>query len=222
MAVFKENLTSKVLQEVSLEVFLKNKISKILEIGCGDGNITRFLIDNIHNKNIKFHCSDISDEATKQAKEKLSAFDCVIKTGPLFTPWINQKFDIIISDVSSLADDVASRSEWYNGVICDSGKDGLKNINQIIEEVSNYLNQDGIFVLPMISLSNLDKLKKLLSSKFDNIIYSKPQYWPIPEFFKDNIIIFTELKNLGIIDFNYKFGIYQAFTYAAICKRQSN
>jgi methylase of polypeptide subunit release factors len=220
MTVFKENLTSKVLQDISLGILNEyKKIKNVLEIGCGDGNITNFLHKKSENKNIQFHCSDISEEATTKAKLKLLESCFIIKTGELFTPWLDQKFDLIVSDVSSLADDVAIRSEWYDGVICNSGKDGLKNINQIIGEVLNYLNQDGIFILPMISLSNLDKLKKLLSTKFNNITYSKKQYWPIPEFFKSNISIFTELKNLGIIDFDYKFGIYQAYTYAAICKK---
>ena len=37
-----------------------------------------------------------------------------------------EKYDLIISDVSSISY-VAEKSEWYKGVVCDSGKDGLKN-----------------------------------------------------------------------------------------------
>ena len=43
------------------------------------------------------------------------------------------KFDIIISDVSSIADDVAKYSDWYVGVKCDSGKDGLNNIKKFLK-----------------------------------------------------------------------------------------
>ena len=51
MAIFKKNLTSKILKESSLELIRKEKkIKKILEIGCGDANITEELIKNFKNK----------------------------------------------------------------------------------------------------------------------------------------------------------------------------
>jgi hypothetical protein len=44
MSIFKKNLTSKLLQETSIKVVNKqNSISKILELGCGDGNISKYL-----------------------------------------------------------------------------------------------------------------------------------------------------------------------------------
>ncbi len=44
MAIFKENLTSKILQEISSKIINKSKRSlSILEVGCGNGNITKFL-----------------------------------------------------------------------------------------------------------------------------------------------------------------------------------
>ena len=44
MAIFKKNLTSKILMKTSLELIRKEKnINKILEIGCGDANITEGL-----------------------------------------------------------------------------------------------------------------------------------------------------------------------------------
>jgi len=219
MAVFKENLTSKVLQDISLETLQNNIINTVLEIGCGDGNITKHLINNNKNHNTKFHCSDISKEATEKAKLNLSNYNCKIKTGSMFEPWKNDKFDLIISDVSSLADEVADKSNWYQGITCDSGKDGLKNINKIIEEVFNFLNDDGFFILPMISLSDISNLEKKLSSKFTHVSYSDKKFWPIPEFFKSNIEQFNELKKIKLIDFEYKFGIYQAYTYGAVCKK---
>ena len=47
MAIFKENLTSKILQENSLMVLNSfNVEKKVLEIGCGNGNITKHLLKN--------------------------------------------------------------------------------------------------------------------------------------------------------------------------------
>ena len=51
MAIFKKNITSKILTESSLELIRKHKKNKkILEIGCGDANITEELIKNFKNK----------------------------------------------------------------------------------------------------------------------------------------------------------------------------
>lgn len=221
MSIFKENLTSRVIQKAALEILLncKQNEMKILEIGCGDGNITKFLIEKTQSFNFDFSCSDISSEAIKKAKSNLKNFKCNIKVGKYLEPWNGKKYDLIISDVSSISDDVAEKSEWYKGVVCDSGKDGLKNLIFIIDAILNYLKPNGVFILPIISLCNVDKLKSMLNLKFSQIIYSDKISWPLPEFFKNNLVLFSELKNQNLIDFENKFGISMAFTYAAICKR---
>ena len=70
MNIFKENLTSKILQQKSSSIINKYKKKiDILEIGCGDGNITSFVINNRkidHN----FYLSDISISAVNAAKKK--------------------------------------------------------------------------------------------------------------------------------------------------------
>jgi len=59
MKVFQENLTSKILQQnSSLLVNKKKREINILEIGCGDGNISHFIIKN-KKKNNNFYLSDI-------------------------------------------------------------------------------------------------------------------------------------------------------------------
>ena len=51
MSIFKENLTSKLLQEASIKIVNKhNSILKILELGCGDGNISKYLFKNQKKK----------------------------------------------------------------------------------------------------------------------------------------------------------------------------
>ena len=48
MNIFKENLTSKLIRESSIIILNSgNKKNKhVLELGCGNGNITKFLIKN--------------------------------------------------------------------------------------------------------------------------------------------------------------------------------
>ena len=51
MSVFKENLTSKILQKEGLKILNKSKKNlNILELGCGNGNISKFLIKIVKKK----------------------------------------------------------------------------------------------------------------------------------------------------------------------------
>jgi methylase of polypeptide subunit release factors len=217
MGIFKQNLTSKLLREASIKIVNKqNSISKILELGCGDGNISKYLLKNQKKKNI-FCASDISNKAIKVAKKKFKQ-KINFKTGDLFNPWKSEKFKIIISDVSSINDEIAILSDWYKNIKCSSGQDGLNNIKNILTKIDGYAEKNYYFILPIISLCNTYKLVNLLKKKFKKVSFTKKKEWPLPPFFKKNISKFKILKKQKKIEFKEKFGMYIAYTRVAICK----
>jgi SAM-dependent methyltransferase len=217
MKVFQENLTSKILQQNSSSLVNKQKKEiDILEIGCGDGNITNHIIKK-RKKNHNFYLSDISIDAVRAAKKNIKYKKCTFRIGKWLNPWKDKRFDIIISDVASINDFIAKKSPWYKGLVCNSGSDGLKNIEFIINIVNKNLKKNGKFILPIISLSNEKKLLKLLEAKFIKISYTKKIVWPIPKFFKKNIDQYIKLKKENKINFQEKFGMHLAHTYSAIC-----
>ena len=218
--IFEENLTSKCLQKEALKVLKRFKTQKkILEIGCGNGNISDFLIKNQKKINHSFHLSDISSKAIKAAEEKIKYDKTIFKVGGWLKPWLNQqyKFDIIISDVSSINDTVANLSPWYKGVVCNSGESGLKNIENILDNIHFVSKKNSIFILPFISLCNTQKLEILLKKKF-KVEYSEKILWPLPPFFKKNLTLMKKLKAKKYIYFTKNFNIYTAYTRVAICK----
>jgi methylase of polypeptide subunit release factors len=88
MAIFKENLTSKILQEESLKIlnsFSKN--IKVLEIGCGNGNITLSL-EKKANKHF-FYLSDVSLEAINVLKKNLIGKKIIAKNGKFFNKYFS-------------------------------------------------------------------------------------------------------------------------------------
>ena len=223
MAIFKENLTSKILQENSLMVLNSfNVEKKVLEIGRGNGNITKHLLKN-QKQNNSFFCSDISPESIEIFKNSIFENTVEIKCGKFFDPWRKEKpFDIIISDVSSISEPIALASPWYKGIVSNCGEDGLNNINIILNDIDEYLSSNGIFILPIISLCNLEELDNKLKQNFISIKYTDKVFWPMPDFFKNQLSLFENLIKKKEINLQYKFGSYYAFTSAAICSNDSH
>ena len=173
--------------------------------------------NNTKKKKNILYASDISSKAVKLAKKNYEG-KINFKSGDLFSPWKGKRFNIIISDVSSINDQVAFLSPWYKNIRCSSGEDGLDNIKKILSNVENYAEKNFLFILPVISLCNTTKLIELLKKKFKRVLLTKKTEWPLPSFFSKNITKFKILKNQKNLEFEEKFGINVAYTRVAICK----
>ena len=110
----------------------------------------------------------------------------------------------------------AINSNWYKGIKCDAGLDGLKNVYKIVSKASNFMNKNGIFIMPLISLSDLKAHESLLKQNFRKITFSKKVEWPLPKKIAKSLI--NSKINNNFYDINKVFGVYIAYTYSAICK----
>jgi methylase of polypeptide subunit release factors len=215
MAIFKRNLTSKILEEQSSIIISKKKTPiSILEVGCGNGNISLNLAKNFPNNN--YSASDISDEAISQAKS-LDNTSVNFSVGSGIDYWLDQKFDLVICDISAISEELANLSDWYNGISCNTGQDGLDVVKPVIQNVKNILNPGGIFLMPIISLCNVLLQKEMLRIAFSSIKYSKKVDWPLPK----NLLVSMDKKGIDLnsnyINIERKFDIIVASTYTAIC-----
>jgi methylase of polypeptide subunit release factors len=220
MTVFKRNLTSELLEKVARKNLEAIRLPlTFLEIGCGDGNISRSIALDFPEH--KYFASDISYEAIEIAR-KLGMQDksCEIefKVSDGFQAWNNKKFDLILCDISAINQSIAELSEWYVGVECNSGENGLEAIRPIISSVSNFLNPNGIFILPKISLSNSLELEVLLSQRFSSILKSERKEWPMPKNLS-RLIAEKKVPNKGIDwQTSLKFGLEIAYTEILLCR----
>jgi len=220
MSVFQRNLTSILLEKAIKEYLITVGHSiDILEIGCGDGNITREVaLEYTHNR---YYASDVSRDAIERAKalcDKKISSNIEFKVSQGFNEWAHNKFDVILCDVSAINQKIAELSDWYIGVKCDTGDDGLGAIRPIIQNANNYLKSGGVFILPTISLSNTVELEKLLKKYFESVSLVQNKDWPMPK------ELSLAIKNQNVpnkgIDWHTKnkFGIEIANTGVLLCR----
>ena len=220
MLVFQRNLTS-ILLEKALRDHLRKcpNGTQILEIGCGDGNITRAIASEFMGN--KYFASDISKAAVEAAKNLCShevgqIIEFRISDG--LDAWVDKKVDVVLCDISAINQRIAELSDWYIGVDCNTGDDGLGAIRPIIQNVKNHLGSGGVFILPTISLSNTDELERVLTQNFRSVTMVENKDWPMPK------NLSKEIQNNNIPDkgINWntknKFGIEIASTGVLLCR----
>ena len=121
--VFSPNTTTQLLINAVKKTILKP--GKVLDLGCGTGVVGLALwLEGLSEEPIC--ASDLSESAVLCAKENFKRYECEadVRRGALFEPWDNEKFNLIIDDISGISQDIASISPWFGGVPCDTGSDG--------------------------------------------------------------------------------------------------
>ena len=198
--------TSDLLVE-SVKKKLKIK-GKVLDLGAGSGYVGLKLL-NLFNDKFNLFASDIGKSSTQIIKSnaKINKKKVIIKTGSLFKPWKNYKFDFIINDVSGISEDVARVSPWFKNVSCKSGIDGTKLTVKIIKESKNFLNKKGVICFPILSFANENKILESTKKQFRYVKKIGYKEWLLPKEMISKILILESLKKKGYINFKKKFGL---------------
>lgn len=219
MAVFTPNLTSKLLLKSATNI-LKNQTGRVLELGCGSGWLTEKLIAEHGTNELGYWLSDISEEAIDVSKNKLIPPLTVenFAVGNCLEPWKNTKFDVIINDVAGISDGIAATSEWYRGVPFKAGIDGLANTREILLNISSFLNNGGVFIAPLISLSDINSYRAMLIDSFEEVVFEHQTFWPMPELKNGDQETVDYLRINGMIHLEEKYSKLLAFTEVCVCR----
>ncbi len=187
---------------------LKNIKGKLLDLGCGCGVVG---ITAIHAKLgfEKAYASDLSSSAVECAEVNASNYNCQLdfKTGSLFKPWDGHKFDVIVDDVSGIAQEIAQLSPWFSGVPCESGEDGTSLVRQVIKDSPRYLNDGGSLIFPVISLSNGNAILSEARNVFSSVKKIHEQEWPLPKELDNSKELLDQMSKEGNIQIENRFGI---------------
>jgi len=221
-SVFIPNLTSELIVR-SIEnnkKLLREK--KILDMGCGSGVIGISVKKKIF-KNSLIYFSDLSDSAIKLTKKncKLNKISFILKKSNLLKEWSEESFDLIINDVSAISSFFLKNKIWYNrNIPSDTGIDGTKQIIKFLREIKKS-NIKGI-IIPLISLCNTNKVKKIFEKENFKITSLIKQDWPLPEKLvlkeRDQLL---KLKNKKKINFKDIYGLFVANTEILYLKKKN-
>ena len=104
----------------------------------------------------------------------------IAKESDILKGWANERFDIIINDISAISSDIAKKY-WYNKFIPHNcGKDGIKLSKKFLSVVEKNVNKGGSILIPVISLSDHNRLINIIKKKFKVKLLIKKE-WPAPK-----------------------------------------
>lgn len=202
---FTPNLTSDLIVKAALN-HIKSSLN-ILELGCGSGYIG-IKIAMESNYTINLSASDIDSKALKTAKINYleNQIKCNLKLSNCLDSWDGKVFDMILCDISAIDESIADITPWYKIANCKSGEGGINLINDVISKSPNFLNEDGVMIFPVISLSNWKNIISFSKNHFKKVEKLSFTEWPLQENQILNKDLWFEKKKAGLIDFEEKFG----------------
>jgi len=197
--VFHPNSTSRFLVE-SIE---DARGQVVLDLGCGVGPIS---ISAALMGAERVYAVDIMPEACELARRNVErngvADRVTVLEGNLFDALREISFDIVVDDVSGVADEVARMSSWYPEPVPTGGPDGTLPTLNMLTESRSHLRNGGYLVFPVLSLSASEKIvaaaRDIYGQKLQLLSSRKI---PFNKQLQDNIDRLFELRDLNMIDF---------------------
>ncbi len=182
--------------------FLTFSPSSVLDLGCGCGIVAIALAKLLPS--IQSVCaSDISEEAVQLTTRNaaLHGLDIECRQGNLFEPWKGMKFDLIVNDVSGIAEPIARVSPWYPPHIrSEAGRDGTRWSVRILSQAPEFLKPRGCLFFPPFTLSNEKKIIDKAMESFKIVKLLQEQWYPLSRELLQRFELIEELVREGIVE----------------------
>ena len=177
----------------------------VLDLGCGSGPMGIFAAMKGARS---VTCVDIMPEACSLARYNATLNGVSEKVqvveSDLLESVNGRQFDVIVDDVSGIADEVARVSSWYPEPIPTGGYDGAVQVLRMLETVMDHLRLGGKLFLPISSLSSLPRIVNKAREQFgshlellvDRMIPFPPELYahrePLERLREEGVIDFTQ------------------------------
>ncbi|MDE2209247.1 MAG: methyltransferase [Betaproteobacteria bacterium] len=217
--LFRPTLTTTLLTDHLQSANIENRT--ILDLGCGIGPIAIGLALAGAGQ---VYATDIMPQACALALANAELNHVADRIsflhGNLFEPVQGLKFDMIVDDVSGVAEDVARLSAWFPPGVPSGGEDGTRYTVEILRQARDYLNPQGCLLFPVLSLSRRSRILEVAREVYnDRLTLVTTKRIPFNPRLKDNMRRLEELRSAGLIEFEtirsrgfWTLEIYQADT----------
>ena len=153
----------------------------VLDIGCGCG-IVAIVLARRGPPGVRVCASDLSAAAVALARRNAErhgvSLEC--RRGSLFQPWVGERFDLIVDDVSGVAEPLARASGWYpDAVPSEAGRDGTRWILEVLDRAPDYLVPGGKLVFPVLTLSREAPVLERARARFAAVEQLEEQWYPL-------------------------------------------
>jgi precorrin-6B methylase 2 len=197
--VFEPTTTTQILASQMGDVRGKN----VLDLGCGAGPIA---IVAAKSGAGKVHAVDVMGtacELTRRNARLNGVADRVdVRQGNLFESVRDESYDIIVCDVSGIADEVARISPWYPDPIPAGGPDGTEPTVGMLKESKSHLKDRGYLVFAVAGLARSEKIinaaRELYGEKLQQVM---SRMMPFCKEMYANLERLLALKEQGTINF---------------------
>jgi len=192
-----------VTQKIAEQVTIPSGAS-VLDLGCGVGPIAIWAALSGAGK---VTAVDVMPQAVEYAQENVEraglADQIDVHCSDLFSAIPDRTFDVIVNDVSGIAERVARISPWYPDTIPSGGVDGTDVVLRMFDEVKAHLNPGGTLFFAFSSLSDLPKLLSKSKEVFgeENVELMNTVRIPFAAELNEAAEELCELREQGIINF---------------------
>jgi len=173
----------------------------VLDLGCGTG-IVAVVLARLLAREVAVGASDLSAAAVRLTRHNARGngvrIDC--RRGSLFEPWAGERFDLIVDDVSGVAEPVARVSGWYPAPVrSQAGDDGTRWILEVLARASDYLAPGGRLVFPVLTLSREEAVLREARSRFGAVEPVEEQWYPVSEELAAHLPLLERLAASGAV-----------------------
>jgi len=197
--VFKPTSTSRFL----IENAAIREGSTVLDMGCGIGPVAIMAAKKGAGR---VYAVDIMERACDLAVRNMAhngvSDRVTVLQGDLFEPVKDMQFDVIIDDVSGMAEEPSRISGWYPAPVPTGGMDGTEPTLRMLREAPKHLTEGGVLYFPLLSLANAGKLLSYATEVFGSSIQQVfSRMIPFCKELQQDIKRLDDMRRKGLIDY---------------------
>lgn len=200
-AVFRPTVTTALLTAEVLRAGVCGR--SVLDLGCGSGPIA---IAVARAGAAAVCASDLMPEACELTRRNAAANRVAARVevvqGDLFAAIGDRRFDVIVDDVSGVAEEVAVVSSWFPPSVPLGGSDGTRLAVEMLRQSPRHLAPGGSLWFPVLSLSNAPLIVAVAGEVYgDRVELVAAKLIPFSPELKDNLPMLARLRDRGLISF---------------------